>query len=95
MKKITTYTLASTLLFSSMSSCGTMDSRSYLGTMAGAEIGGTIGELSDGWQPAVMTVRERQCLVVLSAQLSEPLSETVFPARANVKQRLLLILAKR
>lgn len=48
MKKITTYTLASTLLFSSMSSCGTMDSRSYLGTMAGAEIGGTIGE-AIGW----------------------------------------------
>ena len=48
MKKIAISSLAAIFLLSSITSCETMDSRSYLGTMAGAEIGGTIGE-AIGW----------------------------------------------
>jgi len=48
MKKIAISSLAALFLLSSITSCETMDSRSYLGTMAGAEIGGTIGEAL-GW----------------------------------------------
>lgn len=48
MKKIAITSLAAVFLLSSITSCETMDQRSYLGTMAGAEIGGTIGEAL-GW----------------------------------------------
>lgn len=47
MKKIA-YFLSSIILVGSLTSCDGMDTRSYLGTMAGAEIGGTIGE-AIGW----------------------------------------------
>ncbi len=47
MKKIA-YILSSILMVSSLTSCDSMDTRTYLGTMAGAEIGGTIGE-AIGW----------------------------------------------
>lgn len=47
MKKIA-YFLSSIILVGSLTSCDSMDTRSYLGTMAGAEIGGTIGE-AIGW----------------------------------------------
>lgn len=47
MKKIA-YFLSAVLLTGSLSSCTDMSTRSYLGTMAGAEIGGTIGE-AIGW----------------------------------------------
>lgn len=47
MKKIA-YLLSSILLAGTLTSCDNMDTRTYLGTMAGAEIGGTIGE-AIGW----------------------------------------------
>ncbi len=50
MKKSVSYLLAATLLASSITSCTTANTSDsgYLGTMAGAEIGGTIGE-AIGW----------------------------------------------
>lgn len=47
MKKIA-YLLSSILLVGTLTSCDNMDTRTYLGTMACAEIGGTIGE-AIGW----------------------------------------------
>lgn len=46
--KTKAYILSALVLTSSLTSCTDMSTRSYLGTMAGAEIGGTIGE-AIGW----------------------------------------------
>ena len=46
--KRTVYLLSTLLLVGSLQSCTNMSTRGYLGTMAGAEIGGTIGE-AIGW----------------------------------------------
>lgn len=48
MKKTLLYSLAIAMLLTSTTSCEVSDTRTYLGTMAGAEIGGTIGE-AIGW----------------------------------------------
>ena len=48
MNKHTLMTLSGIILASSLWSCDGMSTHRYLGTMAGAEIGGTIGE-AIGW----------------------------------------------